>query len=226
MKRLLHATALAAVIAASALLSALGVVGDMPEQPYILAFLDPFVHALAISVVVVAIISACETLLSRRKARVAAQAVALVIGVTSVAYGVAWIAVSHSLLASMGVGTDGLVANFLWFGFAAAVLLSWYYAVRERASSAIDALAEESVLRHAALRRADEARLRALRAHVDPVLLAGKLAGIDSAFREGSEAGDRRLDELIDYLTEALRDSRGVCQLQGESDVGFPGHAA
>jgi hypothetical protein len=227
MRRLLHATLFAAVMAAAGVLSVAGVLADLPGRPYALAFLDQFVHAVAINIVVVAIIGACEKRAPAGLRRVAIQSAALSLGVTASAYSIAWIAESQSLIRDMGDGsTEGLVPNFLWFGFAGAVLFSWYYAVRERAARAIDSLAEESVLRHAALRRADEARLKALLAQVDPALLDAKLAGIQTAFRDGGEAGDRMLDELIDHLTEALRNSRGGLQPQGESDGGFPAHPA
>ena len=227
MRRLLHATLFAAVMAAAGLLSVAGVLADLPDQPYALAFLDQFVHAVAINIVVVAIIAAFEKRAPGGVARVVLQSVALALGVTASAYAIAWFAESHSLIRAMGEGSsDGLVPNFLWFGFAGAVLFSWYYAVRERAARAIDSLAEESVLRHAALRRANEARLKALLAQVDPAVLDAKLAGIQDAFRDGGEAGDRMLDELIDHLTEALRNSRGGFQPQGENDGGFPAHPA
>jgi hypothetical protein len=226
MKRLLHATVFSAVAAASGVLSASGVLGDMPGQPYLLGFLEQFAHLLAMSAVVVAIIAAFEARSWRGPRRVVLQASALALGVIAAALAIAVTARSHSMLAHMGLGTEGLFPSFLWFGFVASVLFSCYYAVRERAALAIDALAEESVMRHAALRRTDEARLNALRAQVDPALLDRKLAGIDDAYRKGSDAGDRKLDDLIDYLTGALRDSRGASKLdQGETD-GFHSHAA
>jgi hypothetical protein len=205
-RRLAHAAAISAVLAASGLLSVAAVVGDMPGQPYVAAFFDQFAHAFVVAAVVVAIIAACERLPRRGAPRIALQAGALGAGVTASAFAIARFAQSHSLIALMGPGsTDGLLPVFLWFGFASAVLLSWYYAVRERAARAIEGLAEQSVLRHTALRLADEARLKALRAHVDPELLDARLAAIHEAYREGADAGDRILDELIDYLTDALK---------------------
>ncbi len=197
-------------MSASGVLSISGVLDDMPEHPYVLSFLDQFLHALAISGVVVAIIAALESSPWRGIRRVILQASALALGVIAAAYTVSWIAQPHSLIAGMGFGTEGLMPAFLWFGFAGSVLFSWYYAVRERAARAVHALAEESVLRHTALRRADEARLSALRARVDPALLDVKLAGIHEAYRDGGDAGDGMLDDLIDYLSQALRDSRGA----------------
>jgi hypothetical protein len=205
--RLAHAAVISAVLAASGLLSVWGVLADMPGRPYLAAFLDQFAHAIAMAVVVVAIIAACERWPRRGAARVAVQATALLAGVILSAFGIARLAETHSVIAVMGVGsTDGLVPVFLWFGFAAAALLSWYYAIRERAARVIDGLAEESVLRHCALRRADEARLQALRARVDPALLDARLAEIHEAYRQGDDAGDDRLDSFIDYLTAALNE--------------------
>lgn len=212
MKRLAHAIVFSAVIAASGVLTVSGVLADMPGQPYLVAFLEQFAHALAMSIVVVATIAACEAWAGRGAARTFMQTTALALAVTGAAHAIAKAAELHSLIATMGVGMDGLVPTFLWFGFAASMFFSWYYALRERAALAIDALAGESVLRHAALRRADEARLNALRAQVDPASLDAKLAAIDAAYRRSTEAGDRLLDELIDYLTEALASSRGASQ--------------
>ena len=214
MKRFMHAMALSAVIASSGLLEVVGVLQDMPGRPYLVAFLDQFAHALIMTTVVVAIIAAVERTRARGIQRAALQSVALLLGVPCAALGVASLAGSYSFIAQLGVGSaDGLFPIFLWFGFTAAVLLSWYYAVRERAARAIDALAEESVLRHAALRRADEARLRALRTQVEPASLDAKLAAIHEAYRGGGDAGDRMLDDLIDYLTAALRDSHATPRL-------------
>ena len=220
MTRLLHAGAFSAVIAASGVLTAWGVLGDMPGKPYLMAFLEQFSHAFVISGVVAAIIAAVETSPLPGVTRALIQSAALAAGVVGAAFAIAAIGSAHSVIARMGVGTaEGLIPHFLWIGLASAVLFSWYYAVRERASAAIDSLAAESMRRHAALRRAGEERLRALRAQVDPAALDARLARIHEAYREGANGGDRLLDELIEYLTRALADSRGAPTTVDQGDI-------
>ncbi len=211
MMRLLHAAVFSAVIAASGVLTLAGVLDDMPGRPYLTVFLDQFAHALVICGAVVGIIAAVERARVRGALRVVVQAAALAAGVATGAFAIAAIASANPVIARMGVGTaQGLIPHFLWIGLAAAVLFSWYYALRERATASIDSLASESMRRHAALRRAGEERLRALRAQVDPASLDVRLARIHEAYGEGVDAGDRVLDELIEYLTQALRESRGA----------------
>jgi hypothetical protein len=207
--RILHAAMFSGVIAASGFLGVAGVVGDMPGSPYAIAFLEQLAHAFVMSITVIAIISLIEASGLQSAARAAAQLASLAAGVVASACGIAAATGPSSLVVRSGLaGADALRVHFLWMGFAASVMFSWYYASRERALGSIRSVGEASRERHATIRRAGEARLRALRAQVDPDFLDSMLVRVDEAYRRESEAGDRLLDEFIDYLSGALRDSR------------------
>ena len=211
LERLGHAAAFAAAHSASSLFSMIGILSEMPDRPYAMAFIDKFGHALMMSGTVVAIIMAVETSRLRGIARALVQAAALAGGVVAVALAIATITGPDALVVRAGVGSpEGLFLGFLWAGFTGSVLLSWYYDSRERALRSVQATIGVALEREAAVWRADEARLRALHARIDPDFLESSLVRIRGAYRTDAVSGDRLLDALLDHLTEALRSSRGA----------------
>ena len=51
---------------------------------------------------------------------------------------------------------------------------------------------------------------------MDPATLDARLARIHEAYRQGADGGDRLLDDLIEYLTRALADSRAASTIEGD----------
>ena len=66
------------------------------------------------------------------------------------------------------------------------------------------------------VRRTVEARLQAMQARVDPQFLFDALAAAERIYESDAAAGDRLLEDLIDYLRAALPDLRGTASTLGK----------
>jgi hypothetical protein len=209
LERASHAVAFAALSAGAAWLQVYAVVADQPGHPYLSTAVEQFSHALVMSVVVVAIIAGVERSRWALLPRVAVQCAALTGGVLGAAAIIASLAGPDAQIVRDGLGSpDALFVHFAWVGFTASTLLSWYYASRERAARASDALARSNIERQRALARIAQSRLEVLRSQLDPDSIDASLADIEARYARDTHEADRRLDVLIDQLCAALRVSR------------------
>ena len=85
-----------------------------------------------------------------------------------------------------------------------AAIVVFIHASRRQARAASVRMTAAQLVRASAQRRSLESRLKALQARIEPQFLFGSLMQVSSYYDSDPAAGDRMLDDLIDYLHAAL----------------------
>ena len=178
-------------------------------QPYFRTAFEEFSNWFLMSLVIVAIISACESALHQGWRRATVQSVFLASGVLAYAY---WVGTSPLLtIQHRALGMEAgpaLLMYVVWLGWAMSALLSWFYWAHEKARRASVALRTSELARERTQQRLLESRLQVLEAQVEPRFLFDALSRVQRLYEDDPHRADLALDDLINYLRAALPQQR------------------
>ena len=104
----------------------------------------------------------------------------------------------------------GVAWHLSWTCTTYGLLAAWYYESADRAARTTAALRQSELARRSAERWVLEMRLRILQARVDPRVLFDTLDEASRLYRSSAAEAERLLDDLIDYLRQALPKLRQV----------------
>jgi hypothetical protein len=199
--RVPHAAALALGLTAVDFLRNLPLITETRGAPYVGAAAECFVNWFLMSLVSVAIISACDAWMKPGAVRALVKGAALTVGIVAYVY---WIGTSAWLTVQFrGIGMDddaGLSLYLTWMGWTMSVLLSAFYRAHAKATAASTALRRAELERERAQKRLLDSRLSVLEAQVEPQSLFEALSRVHKLYSEDAVRADQALDDLIAHL--------------------------
>lgn len=104
----------------------------------------------------------------------------------------------------------GVAWHLSWTLTTYGLLAAWYYESADSAARTTAALRQSELARRSAERWVLDLRLRSLQARVDPRVLFATLDEAGRLYRSSAAEAERLLDDLIDYLRQALPKLRQV----------------
>lgn len=203
--RVPHALGLSAALLATGLLSLEQVVSEARGHPYLAAAIEQFSNWFLTTLLIVAVISACEAGMVPGRRRAIVQAVSLASSTVLYAYFVGTSPVLTIQYTALGMDAGpSLFMYTVWLAWAVSALLSWYYWAHEKSIRVSAALRHAQLDRQRTQQRLLESRLQILEAQVEPRFLLESLSRVQHLYERDPFHAARALDDLIDYLRAAL----------------------
>lgn len=205
-QRFVHIFALGGAVGGSELLTTYPLMVDANGESISMWITMILLNRIFSLCIAVAAITAVQTWIPQRRARMAAMATAVMaigVGTSALLSTEGW---SQFMQYSRAWGGEGraLFLYIFWLNTAFAGLLAILYEWQMRAELAMQAVRTTRIADEALERQALESRLSGMKARVDPEFLFAVIAHTQQLYLEDIDAAERLLEQLIEFLRATL----------------------